>query len=78
MNKKQNKKGFVKDFTNNNLSMANRTNNVTKKPGERKSILEKIQEFIAGRENYALFYFQPSSKLTLLLLKFACDHYILL
>ena len=62
MNKKQNKKGFVKDFTNNNLSMANSTNNVTKKPGERKSILEKIQEFIAGRENYSLFYFQPSSK----------------
>ena len=60
MNKKRNKKGFVKNFTNNNLSGSSNghvENSVTQKPWK-----ERLQELRADREAYSFYIFKPDDK----------------
>ena len=60
INKKKNKKGFVKNFTNNNLSGSSNVhveNNVPSKP-----LLERLKDMKAERESYSLYLFSPDDR----------------
>jgi len=58
VNNKRSKKGFVKDFTNNNLAQANGA----PEPAPEQSFLEKLREFTSKRDTYSLYIWRPGCR----------------